>query len=392
MVSGQIAQYPLGGMTWHYMDYVLGLTRLGHEIYYLEDTGQWPYNPEADGLVKEADYNVRYLRDTMERFGLGARWAYRFPWQNRWFGMSELERREMLDTADMLINVSGTLQRPQEYRPISRLVYVDTDPVFTQVKLARGQRDFRSLVDAHDVLFSYGECLEQGDLPDTGHSWLPTRPPVVLSEWTVRPDPRPVFTTVMNWTSHNSVEHRGVIYGQKDVEFRKIIDLPAAVHPIRLEVAAASGHNARTPYDLLRHKGWAVANPADVCADMDDYRTYTESSLAEFTVAKGGYVRGQSGWFSERSARYLASGRPVVSQETGFSRVIPCGEGLHAFSTFEEAVVGIEQTVANYRRESAAAREIAEAHFDSARVLDRLLGEAFSGQQLSREVPAVEIR
>lgn len=377
IVTGQIAQYPLGGVTWFYVHYVLGLKQLGHDVWYFEDTGQWPYNPSADGLVEGCDYNVEYLDAVMSRFGLTGKWAYRFPWESHWFGLDEDERAELLETADLLVNVSGTLERPAQYRSVKRLAYVDTDPVFTQVKLARGQEDFRKLVDAHDVHFTYGE-RDSDAVPVTGHRWLKTRSPVVLSEWHVGRPTREVFTTVMNWTSHNSVEYLGVRYGQKDEEFQAFVDLPSLVRPTALELALGSGKNEHPPRPLLERKGWRLVDPNEVCPDLDSFRSYTESSFAEWSVAKNGYVRGQSGWFSERSARYLAAGRPVVAQQTGFGDVLPLGEGLIAFRTLDGAVQGIREVERDYDRHSRAARLIAEEYFDSAKVLDRLVEEAMA--------------
>jgi hypothetical protein len=375
IVTGQIAQYPLGGVTWFYLHYVLGLKQLGHDVFYLEDSGQWPYNPTADGLVEGCDYNVEYLKTVMERFGLAGKWAYKFPWQSQWFGLTDEERQELIETADILINVSGTLERPRDYRTIPRLVYLDTDPVFTQVKLARGQEDFRKIVDTHDVHFTYGE-RDSDAVPDTGHRWLKTRTPVVLSEWQTNTPFREVFTSIMNWTSHNSIEFNGVRYGQKDEEFKAYMDLPSMVVPNKLELAMGSGKNQRPPTALLEHKGWQLVNPNEVCPDLDSFRQYTQGSMAEWGIAKNGYVRGQSGWFSERSARYLAAGRPVVVQDTGFSDVLPVGEGILPFRTLVEAVAGIRSVVKDYQRHSKAARQIAEEYFDADQVLSRLLEEA----------------
>jgi hypothetical protein len=360
IVSGQTAQYPLGGVTWFYMHYVLGFARLGHDVWYVEDSGQWPYSPQTDGLIKDCDFNVAYLGGVMARFGL-----------------PEEELREVVETADLLIDVSGALARPWEYRAVRRIAYIDTDPVFAQLKLVRGQVDFRRQVDAHDVHFSYGE-LAGTKLPDTGHRWIATRAPVVLSEWSVDAPTRDVFTTVMNWTSHNPVEYAGVSYGQKDQEFRAYVDLPKRVAPTVLELALGSGRNEHPPRHLLEHKGWRLVNPAEVCPDLDAFRAYTQSSKAEWGVAKNGYVRGQSGWFSERSARYLAAGRPVVVQDTGFSHVLPVGEGILPFTTPDEAVAGIRAVEANYDRHSRAARAIAEEWFDSDKILSRLIEEALA--------------
>lgn len=376
IVTGLIAQYPLGGVSWDYFQYVLGLARLGHDVYYLEDTGQWPYNPHDAGVAKGCAFNVDYLSSLMERFGLEDKWAYCFPWESQWFGLSDQKRRELVRSADLLINVSGTLQRPWDYGSVECLAYIDSDPVFTQVKLARGQADFRKMVDAHDVQFSFGE-VDSDRVPHTGHHWHPTRQPIVLSEWTPSSSHRDVFTTVMNWTSYNPITYDGKHYGQKDLEFERFLDLPAHVSPAKLELAVNEGKTRRTPRDLLTHKGWHLVDPAKVCPDLDSYRHYIESSKAEWSVAKNGYVEGQSGWFSCRSACYLAAGRPVVVQETGFSKVLPVGEGLLAFSTFEEAVEAIREVEGDYASHASAARALAETFFDSQTVLARLIEQAF---------------
>jgi hypothetical protein len=375
IVTGLIAQYPLGGVTWDYFQYVLGLAHLGHDVYYLEDTGQWPYNPLEGGLGKDCAFNVDYLAGIMSRFALDGHWAYRFPWQSQWFGLSDAKRREVIQTADLLINISGTLERPDEYRQVRRLAYIDSDPVFTQVKLARGQADFQRLVDLHDVHFSFGECLSPA-IPVTGHHWRPTRQPVVLSEWHPATPYRDVFTTVMNWTSYKPVVYGNQSYGQKDMEFIRFGDLPSLIAPTVIEVAVNAGKTRKTPRQLLAYKGWHVVDPADICPDFDSYRQYVESSKAEWSVAKNGYVLGQPGWFSCRSACYLAAGRPVVVQDTGFSNVFPVGEGLLPFTTVPEAVAAIKDVETHYASHAQAARDIAEAYFAADKVLTRLIDEA----------------
>jgi hypothetical protein len=375
IVTGLIAQYPLGGVTWDYFQYVLGLAQLGHDVYYVEDTGQWPYNPVEGGLGRDCDFNVAYLAGIMSRYGLADQWAYRFPWQSQWFGLSDMKRQEVIQSADLLINISGTLERPEEYRQVRRLAYIDSDPVFTQVKLARGQLDFRKWIDLHDVQFSFGECLSSA-VPETGYRWRPTRQPIVLSEWHPETPQREVFTTVMNWTSYKPVVYGNQSYGQKDVEFMQFRDLPRLVAPTVLEIAVNAGKTRRTPRQLLAHKGWRVVDPAEVCPDPDTYRQYIESSKAEWSVAKNGYVLGQPGWFSCRSACYLAAGRPVAVQDTGFSAVLPVGEGLLTFTTVEEAVAAINEIEANYARHAKTAHALAVEYFDAARVLTRLIDQA----------------
>lgn len=164
IVKGLVGLYPVGGVACDYLQYVLGLARLRHDVYYFEDIGQWPYNPMEGGISKECTYNINYLNEVMSRFGMADKWAYRFPWKSQWFGLKDKERELVIKTSDLLINVSCTLQRPSEYRQIRRLVYVDTDPVFTQIKLARDQADFRKLVDLHDFSFSYGEHLSESGI------------------------------------------------------------------------------------------------------------------------------------------------------------------------------------------------------------------------------------
>jgi hypothetical protein len=411
VVTGLIAQHPLlGGISWHYLQYVLGLRRLGHEVYYFEDSGQWPYNFDGgatgnDWTSYDCSENVTYLNSLMRRFGLENRWAYRFPIGDQWYGLSDNKRTEILKRADILLNVSGSLEFPDNYRQVRRLVYIDTDPVFTQVKLARGEQDFCNRVDAHDVHFSYGECLS-ASIPRTGHNWQPTRQPIVLSEWHPSNTPRNGFTTVMSWTSYKPLAYADKTYGQKDLEFYRFLDLPRKVNPVKLELSLSNiehvnwrtrtdnmppevlelmkGKSEWNARDLLTRAGWNVVDATETCRDLDSYRNYIHSSKAEWSVAKNGYVQGQPGWFSERSACYLASGRPVVVQDTGFPAVLPVGEGILAFKTLEEAIGSIEEVEANYARQAKAARAIAEEYFNSEKVLTRLIEEALASDEMVR--------
>jgi hypothetical protein len=385
ILTGLIAQHPIGGLTWHYVQYAAGLARLGHDVYYIEDTGMWPY--ALDGgptgtnfIVADGCANAKYMTEVMPRFGLADRWAYNCAIDNRWFGLSDVKRCEVIQTADLLISVSAPVFHPDEYQHIPHRAFIDTDPVFTQIKLVRGQADFRSALGRYTVHFTFGESLSER-VPVTGHAWRPTRQPVLLSEWRPRQPSRDTFTTVMNWDSYNSVKHQQMTYGQKDVEFLKFLDLPARVAPQRLEVAARGRRHVHLPDSVLSHlrfKGWQVVNPNDVCANVDSYRDYIESSKAEWGVAKNGYVVGQPGWFSDRSACYLAAGRPVVVQDTGFASVLPVGEGLLTFRTMDEAAEMVREVASNYECHCHAARSIAKEYFDSARVLSRLVEEATS--------------
>jgi hypothetical protein len=377
IVTGLLAQYPLGGVAWDYVQWVLGFARLGHDVYYVEDTNQWPYNPREGGVSKDCRFNIEYLDQLMRGFGLGDRWAYRFAWGGDWFGLSDTRRTELLRTADVLVNVSGVLAHVEEYRSIPKLVYIDSDPVFTQVKLAQGRPEVLRPVAMHDVHMTFGECLAGSRVTDNG-SWRAIRQPVVLCEWASEHRPREAFTTVMNWTSYKTVSHDGRSYGQKDEEFARFLELPRRVAPLTLEVAVNEGKTRRTPRHLLTHKGWHVVDPEVVCPDAASYRRYVQDSKAEWSVAKNGYVTERSGWFSCRSACYLAAGRPVVLQDTGFSTVLPTGEGLVSFSDLDEAEAAIRDVEASYDRHRRAAREIAAEYFDAERILAQLLEDSLA--------------
>ncbi|MBA2439817.1 MAG: glycosyltransferase family 1 protein [Thermoleophilaceae bacterium] len=372
VVSGSIAQYPLGGMTWHHLQYVQGLARLGHEVFYLEDTGAAPFSPLERTVQPEAD--LGYLERIMARAGLADRWAY-CHLQGEWRGMSDRRRASVLSSADLLLNVSGVLSRPESYRG-PRLAFVDTDPVFNRMKLARGDRAFREMVDAHDAHFTFGERLVGA--PDTGRgTWHATRQPIVLSEWSSVARPRDVFTTVMNWRSRRKTGVQGGReHGEKDVELLRFIDLPRLVAPVKIELALNPGKLEDAPVEFLLSKGWRIVDPYERSLDLDTYRDYVRSSFAEWSVAKNGYVEGQPGWFSERSACYLAAGRPTVVQDTGFSSILPTGEGIVAFRTVDEAAEAIRDVATRYDRHSEAARAIARDYFDSDKVLSALVEQA----------------
>jgi len=373
----------LGGVAWDYLNFVLGLKRLGHDVFYIEDSGAWPYTcndaTSKDPAAYDPRQTVEYLQMIMTEFGLSNKWAYRFPIKSEWFGLSEWNRTELLRSADLLINVSGTLERPERYRSVRRLVYVDTDPVFTQIDIAGANSDARDRVNTHDIHFTVGECLG-ADLPVTGHHWYPTKHPIVRREWDCRVRHQNTFTTVMNWTSYASIIYRGRMYGQKDIEFAKFVNLPKKVFPTTLEVALhkpditwSSNDQRPTQLERLKQLGWQVVDATEVCPDFNSYRRYIQQSKGEWSVAKNGYVDGKSGWFSGRSGCYLAAGRPVIVQDTGFSQVLPVGEGILPFNTLEEAEAAIREVQSNYGRHAKAAQGLAEAYFDSDKVLNRLL-------------------
>lgn len=382
VVTGLIAQYPLGGVTWDYVQYPVGLAQLGHDVTYVEDPGSWPYDPETDGTTTDPSGNVRYLARVMARFGLADRWSYRIEFADggeRYFGLSEAAVARRLAECDLFLNVSGACWIREPHLAARRRVYIDSDPVFTQIALALEKPCTVESLGNHHLHFSFGERVgaPEWPLPRGPFPWRPTRQPIVLDAWPLAPPPPGApFTTVMNWTSYSTVEYGGRRYGQKDVEFLKILDLPARCPGERFEPAVGGGPGARRPDRLLAEHGWQIVDTRDISADPESYRDFLARSKGEVSVVKEAYVAGRSGWFSCRSACYLALGRPVILEDTGFSRVLPTGQGLLPFDDLDSAAAAVTAVARDYAAHCRAARRLAEEAFDARAVLGRLLAEA----------------
>ena len=378
VVLGYIVRGPLGGLAWHHLQYMMGLARLGHDVYFVEDSDGYPscYDPVRNVMDVTPTYGVRFARRVFGRVGLGDRWAYFDAHTSCWLGPGADRVLGVCASADLLLNLSGANPvRPWlEQVPVRALV--DTDPAFTQIRnLTDPVRRQRTL--QHTVFFSFGVGLGSGRsaIPSDGFPWRATRQPIVLDAWPVLPGPvRGKFTTVMQWDSYPAREHEGCRYGMKSDSFEPYLDLPQRTGQ-RFELAVGS---RTAPRALLRHNGWAVRDPREPTRDPWTYQRYLQRSKAEFTVAKHGYVVSRSGWFSERSAAYLASGRPVVTQETGFSDWLPTGSGVLAFNTPEQAVACIEAVNSRYRFHCRSARAVAEEYFDARKVLPRLIEDALT--------------
>ena len=373
--TGLVGQYAFGGVAWDYLQYVEGFRRLGHDVFYLEDTETWPYDPINETPSADCSYNVGYLRGVMERLGLGDRWIYRNGADGSYHGKSESQAREICAGADLLVNVSGACWLRPEYRRVPRKVFIDSDPMFTQVDLTSASADKLDRVRAHDFHFTFAENVGRPDcrIPAVGLQWLPTRQPIVLDWWPQATEPpRPVWTTVMNWVSYEQCEYGGDTWGQKDLEFMRCIDLPQRTSE-RFEIAMGLGPGKQRPTELLRDKGWRIVEPSQCLPDPWTYRDFVRSSKGEWSIAKEGYVKSRSGWFSCRSACYLASGRPCVLLDTSWSRYYPTGEGLLAFTSVEEAAAGLETVAADYAAHCRAARRVAAECFDARMVLGAML-------------------
>ena len=381
VVSGLIAGYPLGGVAWDYLAYVSGFRRLGHEVFYLEDTGQWLYDPRAHTFTDDVGFNVTYLADTLSRAGESMRtqWSLRAP-DGTYHGATLAAVERFCSSADLFLNLSGACWLREPYRGARRIAYLDSDPCYSQAKLLAVEQGIATedqaysvgLMRAHNCFLTFAENIHDPSctIPACGLDWLPTRQPIILDDWPFSFEPRAgAYTTVMSWkTDVTPPNLAGITYGGKDVEFVKFIDLPGRVRvPLQVALSGAA------PRDELRRRGWQVVEAYEQSHSMDSYRDYLRRSRAEWSIAKNAYTASRSGWFSTRSAAYLALGKPVVVQDTGFRPYHTTGEGLFAFSTIDEAVAAIEAVESDYRRHCEAARHIAEQEFAAQVVLQRLL-------------------
>lgn len=379
IVTGMIATYPVGGVVWDYGQYALGLERLGFDVWYLEDTGWLAYDPRVGDYRADFSFGAKFLERSLRGLSprLAERWHVRGP-DGSSFGADKQTIEKVIASADLFLNISGSAILRGEYAACPRKVFVDTDPGWTQfVTFPRwdsGQGyEGGENPRAHDHFLTYAERIGSDDcvLPTLGLEWRPTRPPVVLDCWEPRA-PGANWTTVMTWNTYrdlHSLNYEGVAYGAKELEFPKVESLPKRTHGT-FELAIGG---ADPPIDHWKQLGWSVLRAETISRTADQYRKYVEESRGEFSVAKNAYVATRSGWFSCRSVCYLASGRPAILQDTGFSEVIPTGAGLLAFEDLDQAVAAFEEVESAYDQHSEAAREIAREHFASERVLTDLL-------------------
>lgn len=378
IVLGYIVRGPVGGAAWHHLQYLAGLADLGHNVYFFEDSDDYPscYDPVRHLTDTNPEYGLGFAAEAFERLGFGARWVYYDAHTGKWLGPIGDKAPVLCASADLLLNISGVNPMRPWFLDIPERVLIDTDPVFTQIRHLSDPAA-NSVAGQHTAFFTFGENTGSANcsIPSDDFPWIPTRQPVVLDAWPVTTGPdNGIFTTVMQWDSYEPALHNGIRYGMKSESFEPYLDLPAHTDS-KLELSLGS---ANAPRDLLRDKGWLVSNPLDITRTPWTYQQYIQASKAEFSVAKQGYVASHSGWFSERSAAYLASGRPVVTQETGFSEWMDTGSGILAFRDPDTAVDCLDDINSNYRQHCKAARQLAEEYFDSRKVLQKLLDDIFS--------------
>ena len=373
--ASAIGRFPIGGNAWSDLQYLLGLRALGHDVFYLEECGpeSWVYNWETEQHTTELDYPTNYVQACLEPLGFD-QWIYRAG--DHSVGTQIDEFLEICSRADLMIVRGSPLPLWRtEYKWPHRRIFIDADPGFTQINLAYGHPELTETVECCDRLFTIGQRINaEGCLiPTTDRQWLKTVPPVALSYWSPTEDQDiPYFTSVMQWHSYQEVVYQGATYGNKDKEFLKFIEIPQLTkQPFR--IALSGGF----PDELSQH-GWEVIPGWVASFTPESYQRFVQSSHAEFGVAKQGYVAMQGGWFSDRSVCYLASGKPILVQDTGLSDWLPLGEGILTFHDLSEAVNGIERINKNYQQHQQAARRIAEDYFDSNKVLCSLLEAAMN--------------
>ncbi len=392
VLLGMMTRIPVSGVVWQTVHYMLGFERLGYETYYVETHARTPAmlmeHEDDDGSTRAAEF----ISGVMDRFGFGDRWAfYGLHDDRRMFGMTRPQLRRLYDSAQLLINLHGGTEPLAELWETDRLVYLETDPVQLQLELAAGVPYTLDFLQPHCAFFTFAENLGAPDseLPVSDRFPLrPTRQPVLVDMWAGRGGAGERLTTVGNWRQPwRDVTFEGEsLSWSKHQEFLRFMDLPSRTsQPIELALSSY------TPEDrqLLTDHGWHVRHALDFSTDADAYRDYIAGSRGEFTVAKEQNVRLRTGWFSDRSATYLAAGRPVISQETGFSNVLPTGEGLFGFDSTDEIVDAIDRINSDYARHSRAAEEIAREYFSHDVVLPRLLEEVGVEVTSGRGYPVV---
>ena len=372
LLSGMIAADPhQGGATWAVLQYLLGFKRLGHEIYFVEPLTNARLRPRATSLT--GSENANYFRAVTLATGLSETSALLLEGTKETVGLAYDRIQEIAQRADLLINISGMLKDENLNGPIPARVYLDLDPAFNQLWHAADGIDVG--FDGHTHFVTVGEGIGQPQctVPTCGRKWITTKQPIVLSEWPpgngIRHD---ALTTIGNWRGYGSIEYGGVFYGQKAHSLRQFFELPRMTSE-KFMLALSIHPDEKGDLTALQTNGWNLIDPNQVASTPAKYKQFIQTSKGEFGIAKSGYVESQCGWFSDRSVCYLASGRPVIAHDTGFGRYLPLGQGLFSFQTKEDVLSAVEEISRDYPRHSRAARAIAEEHFDSDKVLTRLL-------------------
>jgi hypothetical protein len=378
IVLGFLVREPTG-QAWHYLNYVRGLADLGHDVYYIEDSDDVAtcYDGSLNGPTTDPTVGLRFASRVFDRAGLGDRWAYFDAHANAWKGARAGDARQLCESADLVLNVSGINPLRGWFDPVPARAMIDTDPGFTQIRNLTVPR-YRKRSEAHTRFFSFGENIGKPGctVPADGFCWQPTRQPVALTAWPcAQVEHSGKYTTVMQWQSFtNPYTLGGLRLAMKSESFASLSHLPRQLGDI-FEIALrgdAAAHAA------LRNDGWGIADIDALSLDPWAYQRFIQNSKAEIGIAKAGYLVTRSGWFSEQSAGYLASGRPVLHQDSGFADWLPTGAGVLSFRSPEDVVDAVAEVDRAYDRHCRAARELAVEHFAAQRVLPGFLERAMA--------------
>ena len=380
VVAGYLVRGRYGGMAWHYLHYLKGLAALGHDVYFCEDSTDQAlcHQPEQDIQTTDAEPGLKFAADALDTIGFGARWAYYDAHRGGWKGPRAEKMVGICKGADLLINISGWINPIRPWlAEIPVRAFIDTDPGFTQIRHLTTP-GFLEEARKHTVFFSFGENIGKPvcTIPDDGLPWQPTRQPVTLDEWpATEPPPDGRITTVLSWDSFGAMEYGGLHYGMKDESLKALGDLPRKAGSL-MELDVCMIPEAERIW--LTEQGWIVLDGHDQLPSPRSYQGFIRQSRAEIGIAKHGYVVSQCGWFSERTAVYLASGRPALVQQTGFSEWLAADRGVIPFVTADDALSALRDLDGRYDAHCRGAREIAEEYFEAGKVLNRLVEKAMT--------------
>ena len=391
---GFMGSMPIAGVIWQHIHYVVGLQRLGHDVFYVEDSARLPYNPETFEVNEEFEYTAKVLARLAREFDFKNRWAYcaRYLPSTPTAGFSLKKIRQLYRDADAILNVCGTQEFNDDLLVSDRILYMESDPGVEQIKIDKGVKSTVEYLRRHRALFTFGENIGTKDFPVPlhGFKWLPTRQPVVTDLWKTAPSlarrathsvaggrsQTAVFTTIANWSTSGlkDITWRGKKYlWSKSREFLRFISAPKEAAE---KFEMATNINDLRTRRKFEQNGWRLSSPLQMSVDYWLYRDYIQLSKGEFTVAKDQYVRLNTGWFSDRSACFLAAGRPVITQETGFTKNYGGKKGLLSFRTVSEIADAVKSINADYAQHSRAAREVAREVFEAETVLKSVLYRA----------------
>jgi hypothetical protein len=381
IVFGILFGCPLAGIMYQFLHYLLGLRRLGYDPYYVEDSSRWIYDPARGEPSWDPSGNIASVLPALEAHGFQDRWCFRGKYEEgRCYGMTEAQLEQLYRDADAFLNVTSSQEIREEHMVVPRRIFVESDPFPLQAQVVMGETGPIAQLEKHNAMFTFGENIGAEDcaVPVSRHRWLPTRQPVALDLWDPLPAPAAPtnpYNTITTW--HNKgkdITYQGdTYYWTKDREFEKFLDLPQRRPAIPFELATDVLEDVRQR--LLAH-GWRHRKAAEVSRDLHRYRDYIRNARGEFTIARDQYVRPRTGWFSDRTCCYLAAGRPVITQETGFSKFLPCGKGLYAFTTMADVLAAVDAIETDYPGNCRAAREIAQEYFETTKVVGSLMERA----------------